>query len=859
MKKPIIEKYRLFNKINALHVRQEYHSDDITNICVLLIDTTNVKSINELKRILIDFVNDESCDIIVLSYSNDFDNGEHIYNSRLKEDVDKINKIIPSNSFNYIDGIVKATSYIKELHDYHEIYLINILYGTDIMSDKNDVYNALINMANTIKQLELNIYYYSIGYGEYHDPNYLIDFGSMIKTKRKYYFCNNNIELEDALYDISLYTGHFNKSIKLVANKEYKINMQNIYNDYCGTLILNEDIQDSVHIKGDKESYVCDVINGNNTINKLECIKNYAYETVQKFIETKLSKNMDIIINELSEIKNYVQNYEININDITFCMDKYDIYKKYDSVVKLVTEFERIYEIIKNGELNNKILGEFFSVAYENNLTYYDNELDTLKYLAENYDNKGDCECMGLCYYSNNIESISSEPISALLYYISNKKYKLGQKQCFEYKGQNITHILPIYNNKTNISIVLEWIKFMKIDERLYFKTVFEFVKNNNTSDKLYKSLIHTCKYLIKENDFTTKHDFNNKNYNEIVMNITNYKVWIGKLITMQSMGKIKKFNDSQFLLIKAICNELIRKKITIHYKKNKLNVYTLFKIFGEKYDKWIKPHIDNYDNICRIEFIGKINSCERLNIFKDGVHKINESYPQNNLTYRVDTWSSFVRRNNYGEELWKYITDLYDLHVNDIVNVLKICYENKCYHNDLCSLGLICWEQKIAFALQNYILRTSKEKLKNINNNTFCNVFNNIDACNYLKKLFIKYVEDEKKELIDMIDEKYEFIDENIFALTDDMDIAAACLNNKFIGNGDINKFVSKFQEDNSYPIVNKKIELLITGKYKGINLYKDNEKYWKPSNKNINKFVTHNNCIEKKQIMELIQQLEG
>jgi len=135
----------------------------------------------------------------------------------------------------------------------------------------------------------------------------------------------------------------------------------------------------------------------------------------------------------------------------------------------------------------------------------------------------------------------------------------------------------------------------------------------------------------------------------------------------------------------------------------------------------------------------------------------------------------------------------------------------------DLICLGLDSNEKKLAFSLQNYLHINNDDRTKALRAGTYKNPFDQTEAVQYLKAIFMLAIDKEKKELCDKIDSKYnrDPLDNKIavFAITNDIEEAAGALKGAYIGRN-VSQFAYILQADN-YPLPIEKIQLLVDGYY--------------------------------------------
>lgn len=339
-------------------------------------------------------------------------------------------------------------------------------------------------------------------------------------------------------------------------------------------------------------------------------------------------------------------------------------------------------------------------------------------------------------------------------------------------------------------------------------------------------------------------------------------------------------------------------RRTQINNKNSKIGVDFMFKLFNLDKNFWINKHVKQYEKDKYSAKIEKLtNSNYKKQIYKElkegGIliemsddendseyNKLtdelvsinlnsdessdssdyNNSLDSNSVTKldgsNPEEWNGSVHKmSNVGEDMWTYTKHMYDTYAKgNLSGLYKLFHEEMPFDLSLEHIGIETNEQKLTFSLQNYIHNKDEDRTESVVNNTYRNPFKLYESKKFLVEIFTKLVNEEKKKRFEEVDNKYSYLLSDsraeVFAMTDDLYVAAGALKGTFVGSN-ISSFVKKLQTKNCTHAI-EKIEMLFNGSYVAkkynhelnstdvctIILYADSDRAnvekWKPSKQN-------------------------
>jgi hypothetical protein len=367
--------------------------------------------------------------------------------------------------------------------------------------------------------------------------------------------------------------------------------------------------------------------------------------------------------------------------------------------------------------------------------------------------------------------------------------------------------------------------------------------------------IYETCRKILSTSNYKYKIKSVLKDYINIPITrllISSNKLFIIQLIVAQSLDLIKKFNMEVALeFIKIIYDEETRRSLNYKSKKpNKLDIDIVFNIVGEDKKKWIEDYINNYrtnklndmNNFKAhmkyyrsiIEYIFK-NEGVTIPKMNDETDKVNKNKTED---INPESWTGELKELSlYAKELYSMILSTFKNYgMKNIINMFYLLEKDIRYDFSIESL-LDTNEKKVIYTLQNYFHMDYSTRYNSIIDNKYCNPFEDELVKRSLKLVFIEVVKRGRYIRKHKIDEDYKDLELErrcmIFATTYDLYVAAGALFGAYIG-VNITRFSNKLQTMRC-PLAIDKIEMLLTGEFEGLRLFKDKDNNsWQPSNKN-------------------------
>lgn len=717
------------------------------------------------------------------------------------------------------------------------------------------------------------------------------------------------------LYDI----GQEYKYITTILKKKYcKLEINNTTQNMKTTVQLSSDNDvfsgymylDSIEDLTDEFTYNNKMLKVEEDTKLIENINDFVILKIIGFCDLLTTKNPKLIQTikiDFTNIKTKLTKIKVKQNK--FCLDNYKYNILYYSIIKLIDIF---MEYLDDMDDNSTMI--LFSTIYSHRLNIFRNsdvceecynnlirckvaQGETNESLKKIFNidiseiNKSrKCICIGYAYVGDVIDVLPTI-IDPITYKVSIDMIEMNSKtNCFDIEEGKFTHILPLFISKNHWNLSLIWTKILSVDFNHYYLALgklLEIVEKNKSDKYMYilKLLMDTCIEILKfyENVDKLKDQFNMfQLYRESRFpdNIKSLDLFILKVIVAQKAEIIDYLPNTDINFSQYVFEECMRRAQPQIYIK--LGVESYCKLIGEDSENWIEEQVEFYEQDklkqfkeyskpfnCKQNIIKKIREkgyfmeLNDLNNSSDDEYAFLEQYVEREQYSDPTLWNGIMY--NYSSsciESWVYMKEIYDKKAKNTVKLTKYCYENK--NNDfelISSMKLGTHEQKLMFFVQNYI----SIDYKNIQIK-YENPFIPENAPIYLKNLFIKFVETEKNNLIGIIDAKYftTTIDkQTVFALTDDIYEAAGALYGSFVGKN-AHKFMKKLQEPhNTYPLFVEKVNMLLSGMFKGVNMYLDMGQLSNPgftiNKKNGNKLLCANKLCDRNKLKDTIEMSIG
>jgi hypothetical protein len=397
--------------------------------------------------------------------------------------------------------------------------------------------------------------------------------------------------------------------------------------------------------------------------------------------------------------------------------------------------------------------------------------------------------------------------------------------------------------------------------------------KNNNKINNLLLKLItNTCMTIYNESEVLQKRTSDNlKQYitngdNRTIDGINNNSLFIMHIYIGQLTKHISKLKDNEAIVFIQRMIEEEARRTQQGNKENILNIDIFLSIINQDKEKWIDEEVNTYKKNKDIQIKkNQKNTKYKTDLYKDlentglliemdsdSDEEYLETIP---ITKKSDKWEGTINEmSETGKDLWNHSKNMYKKYaVNNIAHFIE-CIENKEVVVPIMNLENLTNEQKITFSLQNYLHYKNSLRRVALNIHTYKDPFDREQSKKFLKNKFVNFIENEKTQRINTIDNKYNSILSNVrahtFAITNDIDVAAGALKGTFVGRN-IMDFVKKLQTEDC-PLALKKIEMILNGTHNilkndimtgkkntiTIQLYADCDKIrnpsWEPSKKN-------------------------
>ena len=432
----------------------------------------------------------------------------------------------------------------------------------------------------------------------------------------------------------------------------------------------------------------------------------------------------------------------------------------------------------------------------------------------------------------------------------------------------------------------------------LVFTKVYEMLKKeeNRVNMTLFALVEETCYKIYKDSDKITEmvdgtfEQYIQKNISVCRDVMTNNSLLVAymyfskldhKLVTSESVTKQGTF------ITKMIEEEARRNQV--NHKNSTITVDFLLKLLNLDKKVWIDNPVKAYE---KEKYLNKSKNVKNYKsaIYKelkaggmlidmsddeddkdedsslpDGFEAIdldsdtfgqNQNISTQQNTSDPSTWNGTIyEMSATGQDLWDYTNYMYETYAMGNLVLLSAVFTNEPFDISLKGIGIDTEEQKLTFALQNYMHYKDEVRSNSIENNTYYNPFRLNESKRFLVNIFTELVNKEKSKRFESVDYKYSYLlsDEQaeVFAMTNNLYEAAGALKGAFIG-ANINKFFKKLQTKKCVRVL-EKMEMLIEGTYAvtkynsdlnsdnvvTINLYGDQMTTvpcvkWKPSKQN-------------------------
>jgi len=658
---------------------------------------------------------------------------------------------------NYIENYTK---YYYENNFYNLQYNIFNIKKYFMDEEMNKLFKEFANLINyTIKTKLKNMFYknYELAMQALDEENSLFDskcnilwwknlyMGSSFRDKF-YNYTNITTQLyESSLSDLPNFAVYCFEKIKTdienkVKNKinslqkyyfndklykEYFITFENIKNDILNSLFDQIKFEDkSIQIEMDSTSIINNEI-GNIFQSLTNSTINYFAKTLSRATQDVMDTESDFVyrfyviftFNEYYSIehKNYTDELERNLTNIK----NYILTETNNIIKRHINKFDKY--------LTNytKIIQDLYSYLY-NNINSEINNLDNIKYLANNYkllfsdiisnnsnykllENLYNNSIPNISLYFTNIENninLIHEDYFKLYYLKDHDKFIEFPEEIIFKINQfmnelNITlksiknNINTIYRNKiTNvIQSTNQFIEnfhennFKYIEQNInkssmiylyitprynYINTLFKNCKTiyKSSINDSYKESKQNSYLKINNNDFILNDDNYNDNIALILKNYSNYILYLQEIIEENFNNQSYKNNDLNYSNYNFIVSKLRR---GLYYTKSLI--------------KNIKDTLNNlqYDIILNTTIIniydGIVNEKDIMNLYKSSIYKLNNINEgnMNYMKYYIEEFSNDIKNYyNFNNDILPFINDFKDIIKFDNDDFLNnITYDN--------------------------------------------------------------------------------------------------------------------------------------------------------------------------------------
>lgn len=395
----------------------------------------------------------------------------------------------------------------------------------------------------------------------------------------------------------------------------------------------------------------------------------------------------------------------------------------------------------------------------------------------------------------------------------------------------------------------------------LVFTKVFEMLKNNenNVNRTLFALVEETCFKIYKDSEkITTMIDGVFEQYIQGKVSVCRDSMLNNSLlVSYLYFSKLDyKFGTNlsvtkQGIFITKMIEEEARRN-QVNHKNSTITVDFLLKILNLDKKVWIDNHVKAYE---KEKYLNKSKNIKNYKsaIYKelkaggmlidmsddesnednedsslpDGFEAIDldsDTFGQNQdisiqqNTSDPSTWNGTIyEMSAIGQDLWDYTNYMYETYAMGNLVLLPAVFSSEPFDVSLKGIGIGTEEQKLTFALQNYMHNRDEVRNNSIENNTYYNPFKLNESKRFLVNIFTELVNKEKSKRFKSVDYKYEYLlsDEQaeVFAMTHNLYEAAGALKGAFIG-ANINKFFKKLQTKKCVRAL-EKMEMLIEGTY--------------------------------------------
>ncbi len=372
--------------------------------------------------------------------------------------------------------------------------------------------------------------------------------------------------------------------------------------------------------------------------------------------------------------------------------------------------------------------------------------------------------------------------------------------------------------------------------------------ERNDRNEFIFSLLEETCKYIYK-NTFAINPEDNIPNvlntqledFNNNPTKIHNNELFISYLFVAKLCGDFKIKPGAEVNFCQIIVEEEARRSLR-NAKNIVIPANMMFRILNVDTKKWVSSYVKRFKKH-RMEQIDSNNGTLSPAIYKEDMEfMLDPSTFEIGLPYSdYSTWEPNVQiMSKLGGNLYQKVYKDYTEYGLPKLAILPLLFRNLAFDINIDSLSN---EQKLAMTIQIFLHTKEDVRSNAIKNRTYVNIFNKQEAIQYLKLHFVDYIKREKMHKFLNIKNEYDLTTDadkaKIFGSTIDLTTAAGVLYGAYIG-VNVQLFAQVLQQFKC-PLAKEKIKMLLTGQFKGIDLYKDG-KGWKPSRKNCFKLWSKN-----------------
>jgi len=430
-----------------------------------------------------------------------------------------------------------------------------------------------------------------------------------------------------------------------------------------------------------------------------------------------------------------------------------------------------------------------------------------------------------------------------------------------------INAILPLYLFEENWQIAKYWLRMsvglsttldplgydyqqiITLPFLVLAKAITNYEENKSEHNKLIMDLIlQTCQIILREdNELLDNIKLKLENYNTSPINrtcniINNNTLFLMHIHVAQTLDLIDKISGN---FAQNFIEENIRRenKFDINIDANILDILGVSK--QEWVDNPIKLYKKSNTNVSATENMFKSNIEQLLNITQEN-KDVAEIKDENEEVIFVDpnTWICDVPDNQHNFNMW---LDLEIEFKTQPFILLNCVLDQQVNFQNIKDFGINTNEKMLCFMLQSYIQHKNSKRVNAIESKLYRDPFCQEKSKEFVKIIFEKHIRDVRSNLINNINKMNVSQDSNsradVFALTDDLAVAAGALYGTFVG-VNISSFYLRMRNIDIV-LRDEKVNMMISGRYKGIVLYADKYSWtdthpgWTPRSRNLNGMV--------------------